>query len=176
MRLKKWQTLSSKVVLKNKRFKVVHHDVIQPDGRKSTYDVVEKKDFVVIIPRMGRDYYLIKQYRYAVRALSWECPAGAIEATESPAAAAKRELLEETGLKSKNLVHLGYLWEATGFSNIGFHVYFADKCSLDKQRLEGSEADLIVKRLSLIEIKKMIKNGVIKDAASLAALSLYLFK
>ena len=60
-----------------------------------------------IIVRNGR--VLMVRRRVKEGELMWQFPAGAIEAGESPAEAAVRETLEETGLEVKSLRQIGYL-------------------------------------------------------------------
>lgn len=99
----------------------VHEDVVRfPDGSEDIYGIVDKEDFVLIVPRHrnGR-YQLVQQYRYPVEGRFWEFPQGSWETKpgSDPEQMALGELEEETGFRAKSLKKLGHLYEAYGFSN-----------------------------------------------------------
>src|SRR5512134_2464274 len=53
---------------------------------------------------------LVKQYRHGVCGVLREFPGGVVEDGESPSEGAKRELLEETGYASSNIIEIGRLY------------------------------------------------------------------
>ena len=105
----------------------VREDTIRrPDGSSGIYGVVEKPDFVVIVPvdDDGR-LHLVEQYRYPVKGRYWELPQGSWEQAPGaePLEMARGELREETGLDSARMIYAGHLFEACGSSNQGFHIF-----------------------------------------------------
>jgi ADP-ribose pyrophosphatase len=64
---------------------------------------------VAVLPITDSGLVLVRCYRHALRTTLWEVPRGFIDAGETPAAAALRELGEETGLRCAphDLVALG---------------------------------------------------------------------
>jgi len=170
----KWKTLSSKYVYKHPWIKLRLDKVETPKGFRGILHVVEMKDFVVAIPKIGNKLYLVKQYRPCVKSDSWEFPMGACEKGESMIKAASRELEEEAGLKTKKIKEIGYLWLGCGHESQGFHVYLADDCDKGKQKLHGFEVGMKVKGFKISEIHKMIKSGKIKDSPTVATFHLYL--
>ena len=72
------------------------------------YHAVSQLDYlaVVAVTPDGR-IPIVRQYRPAIEAFTWELPAGLIERKEDPAAAASRELLEETGYPALAIYSLG---------------------------------------------------------------------
>lgn len=168
-----WKKLSSQIKYKNPWLQIREDTVIQPDGKEGIYGVIEKKDFVVVIPYIKDQFYLVRQYRYPVQAYSWEFPQGHCEPNEIPEVGAKRELEEETGLIAKTLQPLGNLWIGPAYHIDSFHVFLAEVSLGGKQKLEGSESDLVMKSFSMEQIKQMVKNGEIKDSPTVSALGLY---
>lgn len=56
-----WKTLSSKKIYENEWLRLREDSVIQPNGDESIFGVVESKKFVMMIPKIGTDFYLIEQ-------------------------------------------------------------------------------------------------------------------
>ena len=110
------------------------------------YSVVEKLDFVVIVPvEEDGSVHLVEQYRYPVRGRYWELPEGAWEQQPGtdPLEVACGELREETGLDAARMTHVGHLFEAYGFSNQGYHVYLATGLRLGDPDRDHEEQDLV---------------------------------
>ena len=168
-----WKTLSSKKIYENDWISLRHEEFQTPSGKQGMYGVVGGKDFALVIPKIDDDYYMVETYRYTVNKMSLEFPAGGIEPTEEPIDSAKRELSEEAGLKSFHFNKLGFLYSSNGFSTIGCHIYFADKCTFSAQKLEASEEGMQVKKLSFYEIEKLIISGKITDGPTVSAFCLY---
>lgn len=164
-----WKILKSEVAHQNNWYKVVKYDVVQPDGKPGQYNVVEKNDFVVIIPYDGQKFHLVGQYRFPTKMWSWEFVKGGINTDEPPEDAAHRELKEETGISTQKLTNYGYFHEANGHSSQGFTIFLAEDLSFGKSELEGTELGMEVKKFTLEEIEEMIKNAQIKDSPSIVA-------
>ena len=168
-----WKTLSSKKMYENDWISLRHDEFQTPSGKKGVYGVVGGKDFSLVIPKIGDDYYMVETYRYTVNKMSLEFPAGGIEPTEQPIDSAKRELSEEAGLESHQLKKLGFLYSSNGFSTIGCHIFFANNCTFSEQKLEASEEGMVVKKYSLNELENLIQSGVITDGPTVSAFCLY---
>jgi 8-oxo-dGTP pyrophosphatase MutT (NUDIX family) len=166
-----WKTVKSRVAYKNPWMTIRHDDVIRPDGKKGIYGVVETSDFVLIIPVYKKKLYLVNLYRYTTQAESWEFPSGGQITNETPQAATRRELLEETGFKPGKLVRLAYLWFAVGFCGQGFNVYLAEDCQIVTKSLDNDIAR--TKCFTMAQVEKMIERGIIKDSLTITAVYLY---
>ena len=88
--MKKRIKLTSGITLINKKFK-----------KREFYHYFEEPNNVIIIPKINNHFILVKQKREPINKKNYEFPMGWIDKGESPSAAAKRELVEETGYKSK---------------------------------------------------------------------------
>jgi 8-oxo-dGTP pyrophosphatase MutT (NUDIX family) len=79
-----------------------------PGAKPEVYHAVGQRDYLAILARTpdGR-IPLVRQYRPAMEGFTWELPAGLLEEGEDAAAAAARELLEETGYPARATHSLG---------------------------------------------------------------------
>ena len=104
------ETTSTRLVYENRWMRVREDTIRRRDGSKGIYGVVEKPDFVVIIPVEddGR-LYLVEQFRYPVKGRYWEFPQGSWEQIEGadPLEMARGELREETGLDAAEMTDVG---------------------------------------------------------------------
>jgi ADP-ribose pyrophosphatase len=172
------ETLGTRIVYDNRWMRLREDTIRRRDGSEGIYTVVEKPDFVVIVPieEDGR-VHLVQQYRYPVRARYWEFPQGPWEETPEadPADVARGELREETGLIAARMVHAGHLFEAYGYSNQGYHIYVATGLQRGEAVLDHEEQDLVSRAFPLPEVERMIRDGEIgeiKDGTTVAVFGL----
>ena len=125
-----------------------------------------------ILFQVNGKFIFERQYRYAMQEEIIEMPAGKLEEGETPLEAAKRELLEETGYRPLEMIHLGDSYPTVGYSSEVIHLYYCPNAIKEERHLDSDEnIDLIY--LSLEEIDKMIADNTIKDSKSVAAIYLY---
>ncbi len=94
-----WKTLSQDTKYDNNWIKVTEFQVLNPAGKEGIYGVVHFKNQAVgVVPYENGEIWMVGQYRYPLKAYSWEIPEGGSPVGEDPLATAKRELKEETGL------------------------------------------------------------------------------
>jgi ADP-ribose pyrophosphatase len=167
------KALSSRMVYENRWLRVREDRIVRSNGIEGIYGVVEKSDFAVIIPILNNRMILVEQYRYPVGARFWEFPQGSWEGeTISPKMLAKAELEEETGYIADEMVHVGELFEAYGYSNQRFHIFLAKKLVKTNINLDPEETGLISQEFDIHEVEEMIKTSIIKDSVSVAAFGL----
>ena len=168
------ETTSTRLVYEN-RWMRVREDMI----RRGIYGVVEKPDFVVIVPVEddGR-LHLVEQYRYPVKGRYWELPQGSWEQEPGadPMEMARGELQEETGLDAALMTYVGNLFECCGYANQGFHIFLANGLRHGEANRGCEEQDLVTQDFALSEVERMIRDGEIKDATTVAALGLLRLK
>jgi 8-oxo-dGTP pyrophosphatase MutT (NUDIX family) len=150
-------------------------DVEFPSGARGKYAVVDKRDFVLVLPYADDGFWLVEQFRYPVGRREWEFPQGGWAAgkdgTQEELAAG--ELREETGLVAESLTHLGRLHTAYGFCSQRYDVFLATGLTAGDTEREVTEQDMVHEWRSVAEIRAMVKRGEFADAHSLAALALY---
>jgi 8-oxo-dGTP pyrophosphatase MutT (NUDIX family) len=162
---------STRVVYEN-RWMRVHEDALTwPDGAPGLYGWVEKPPAALIVPVDGDDVWLVEQFRHPVRARFWEFPQGAWEDAPDaePSALARGELAEETGLRAGRLEQVGSLYFAYGLTDQRVDVWRAGELMIGERAPEATEADLRVARFTVAEVEAMVRDGAIRDAASVAA-------
>ena len=89
---------------------------------------------------------------------------------------ARGELREETGLDAAKMTYVGHLFEACGYSNQGYHIFLATGLRRGDADPEHEEQDLVTRDFALSEVERMIRDGEIKDATTVAALGLLRLK
>lgn len=165
--------LSRKVGYRGRVYAVVVDRVREPKGVLALREIIRHHGSVVIIavddsatpPRV----LLERQYRYAADDYLWELPAGHIDPGETPAKAAKRELLEETGFTAKRWKHALRFYVSPGILDETMDVFLATGLTLGKAQPEDDER--IQTRFFLLPAAlKMAQNGTIRDAKTLTSL------
>ena len=120
------EQLSTDVKFDGKIVRVRVDAVRLPGGREATREVVEHAASVVVVPvDADRNVLLVRQFRYPVGHSPLEAPAGGVETGESPDDSAQRELQEETGYASRDLLTLGGFWMSPGSCTEYMHAYLA---------------------------------------------------
>lgn len=169
-----WKTFDSKYVYQNNWIKVREDHYETPSGKIGLYGVVESGSYAMIIPKIGNSYVLVETYRYILQSYSVEFPAGGLEEGEIAEDAARRELLEETGLISPKLRKIGFYYSANGLTNDACHLFLAEDCvQSGGQQLEDVEEGTRAITFTEAEIAHKIKSGEITDGPTIAAYSLY---
>jgi 8-oxo-dGTP pyrophosphatase MutT (NUDIX family) len=126
---------------------------------------------VTVLPVLHNDFVLVRAYRHALGTELWEVPRGFLDAAETPADAALRELTEETGLSCppSHLVPLGcYAPEASTMAARGA-LFAATQCT-GTLRLPEDEIGLrAIESVDATRMSKLVADGQIEDAATLLA-------
>jgi len=152
------------------RFRV--DTVALPDGSTVKREVILTPGAVVIIPLTddGR-VRLVRQYRSAAGEFMLELPAGTLEPGESPAAAAPRELAEETGDRAAHWERLTGFYTIPGICDEYLHLFLATGLTPGEPNREADEFIEVV-TLPLEEALSMVKTGTIYDAKTMIGLLL----
>jgi 8-oxo-dGTP pyrophosphatase MutT (NUDIX family) len=163
----------------NSKWKVYFDHLADARGNEvSNYLVIEspapRADRVTgvgVVPVLDGQFVLLQCYRHPTGSQLWEFPRGFIDAGESPAEAALRELAEETGLTCApgDLVELGYYApEPSTMAARG--ALFAARCCAGEPRAGADEIGLGALRLFSAEaIAELAAGGGIEDAGTLVA-------
>jgi ADP-ribose pyrophosphatase len=151
-----------------------YHDTIEINGEKTTtFDFIHHKGASAMIPvdDQGR-IVMVRQYRNAVDSYTLEIPAGGLNMGEDNMTCAIRECEEETGYKAGEVHHLIDVYTTVAFSNEKICIYYTTGITLTKQNLDEDEF-VTIEHHSLDELTKLILEGEIKDAKTVAAILAY---
>lgn len=171
----KAKILSSKMIYQGRVFGVRRDEIMEPTGVRVTREVITHPGSVVVLPVLpDRRIVLIQQYRHATRQFLWELVAGRMERGENSRRAAARELIEETGYRAKRFRVFLDVFPTPGFLEERMYILLAQGLTLGKAEPEEDEK-ITVKSFTRKELEKMIRNGTLRDAKSIAGL-LYYFR
>ena len=163
------KTLSTETKFDGKFIRVTRDDVELATGQESFREVVRHPGGVVIVAKKDEKILMVKQYRYPIKEVSLELPAGKLDYGENPDLAAKRELEEETGYIAKNWDSLGFIYTTPGFCDEKLYLYFASDLEFKKQNLDDGEI-LECFEYNLDSVFEMIKKGKINDSKTICAI------
>ena len=158
-----WKTIKTEVIVNDYHATVKKNTVQLPDGViiEDFYTITIPDAAMVVAITEDGSILLKSEYRYACRESVIECPAGMIEPGEEPFAAAKRELLEETGYTSTDWTYLGYTWESTSKLTNKMHLFVAGNATpTTSQHLDLNE-HLEVMKVSFKDAVDMVMEGKI---------------
>jgi ADP-ribose pyrophosphatase len=168
----KARVISSRVAYRGPVFSVTTDEVEEPGGVRARRDVIHHSGSVVVLavddstrtPRV----LLERQYRHAANGYLWELPAGRIDPGERELAAAKRELLEETGYSAQKWRRILKFFASPGFVAETMSVFLAT--GLRAGEAQPEEDEVIYKRMvSLPVALRMVLNGTIRDAKTISS-------
>jgi 8-oxo-dGTP pyrophosphatase MutT (NUDIX family) len=121
-----------------------------------------------IVYDADRGLLLLWRHRFITDTWGWEIPAGKIEPGESPAQAAARETIEETGWAPGALRHLVTYHPTNGLSDQRFHLFVADSATHVGDPSDPGEAERI-EWVPLHEVRAIAERGEMSDGLSLTA-------
>ena len=165
-----WKVTAEKVVYDNPWINLTEYQVINPSGNPGIYGKVHFKNIAIgIIPLDDElNTYLVGQYRFALEQYSWEIPEGGGPIGIDMLDSAKRELLEETGLKAESWTEIQRLHLSNSVSDELSILYLARGLAQFEAEPEDTE-QLIVKKLPFEEVYQMVCRGEITDSMTIAA-------
>ena len=163
-------TLDHVEVLKGHFLHAYRDQVRLPNGDTATREYVIHPGAVMIIALLDDGRLVMeRQYRYPVKQVMIEFPAGKLDAGEDRLACAQRELLEETGYRAKEWAHAGVLHPVISYSTEFIDIWFARGLRLGERRLDEGEF-LDVFTASLDELLAWSREGKLTDAKTLTGL------
>jgi len=172
-----WKNKESELFAQCRLFSVHRQWSQVPDG-DAVYDiyVLKLSNWAnVIAITAEQEVVFVKQYRHGAGKVTLEIPGGVIDTEDKePRRAAERELFEETGYKSKDLILLGEYHPNPALQNNLCYVYLAQDVikvsepTFDAEGFEYIEVCLV----PLSKIPQLIVDGDITHGAVITAFHL----
>lgn len=177
--MKPFKILSSKIIVDEPYCYIEKQRVALPNNNETDWFVRHSGPAVVIIPQLkSGGIYLQKTYKHGCGKVIVEFPAGLVDTGEEALASAIRELKEETGLVTEEMIFLGQCAaDATG-SNMTYYFFFAKNCEkVSEPELDEAEQiePFIVSDLAAVQ-EEFLRGEYETTASSLAALGMVLGK
>jgi len=169
----KARVLSSRIAYRGPVFHVTTDHVAEPGGIQARRDVVRHSGSIVVLAvddhRPEPRILLERQYRHAAQSMMWELPAGRIDDGESPLAAARRELLEETGYMARDWKKILHFYVSPGFLDETMIIYLARGLQAGPPQPEADEK-IATRLFPLSTAQKMALDGRIRDAKTISGI------
>ncbi|MFC1649611.1 NUDIX hydrolase [Patescibacteria group bacterium] len=131
---------------------------------------------IVVALSDKNEIILKREYRPGVQKMVFELPAGYIEKGETPRQAALSELQDEMGYKSRKIQKVGELYRSPKRLTQVTTVFLAKDLKWKGQNLEADEHGIEISFVPYKKVVKMIKDGEIKDMATIAAIMMAMSK
>ena len=171
-----WERLRSERLLETPYFALRSDKLRLPGGAvKDPYYVVERPDAAIIFPLTGEgEAVLVRQYRPPLERMELGLPAGLVEEGERPEAAARRELLEETGYSGGEWEPLGTLASSPSLKDNWAYLFLARGVE-ETAPPDPDEHELVeTVRVPVGELLGLIRAGEIVSSSGVAAVMLAL--
>jgi len=176
MTIRDWQRLGDEILLRYKVFQVRKSRRRSPrTGADIGFFLIDTPDWVNVVAVTEDQHLLfVRQLRHGSERVSLEIPGGLIDpADPDPAAAAARELREETGHVAGNLEFLGVMNPNPALFTNRCSVFLATGCRLAGELAMDPGEDIEVVRVPVGEIDGMVRTGEIDHALVLAAIAFW---
>jgi ADP-ribose pyrophosphatase len=172
------QVLASQTSYDGPLFRVFTEEIREPNGKQLKREIIRHNGSVVILAvdssKSKKDPLILieRQFRHAAGQYLYEVPAGKMDEGEKRLAAAKRELMEETGYSAKKWSKLVRYFASPGFLGEWMQVFLAEGLIPGEAKPEEDES-LELQFVPLSELLRLIEAGEIHDGKTLVSVMLY---
>jgi ADP-ribose pyrophosphatase len=141
-----------------------------PNGVETELEMIRHPGAAAVVPLTERgEILMVHQFRHAADGMLWEIPAGTLGVGESPVACAHRELEEEAGMTAGELVELGEVLPAPGYTTERIHLFLAAQLVPSAQKLDEDEVITEIRPVPVADVLRKIASGELVDAKSVVA-------
>jgi ADP-ribose pyrophosphatase len=173
----RWTEHSRRTIASSALFDLAVADRSAQDGRRGEFWLLDAPDWVNVVPVVhspdGAAFLMVRQYRHGATMITTEFPAGAVERGEDPAAAAARELREETGFRAGRLLLLGSVQPNPAFMGNWCFTFLAEDLEQEGAVALDALESLEPVVVPVAEVDARMGSGEYVNALAVVALSLY---
>jgi len=167
----KEKTISTSYLYRGKIINVRQDRVKDARGKDAFREVVEHPGAVAVLAVNESDEaVLVRQHRQPAGEVLLEIPAGKLEPGEEPLACARRELIEETGLKAAAWQEINCFYTSPGFCDEKIYLFLAENLSKGTASTADPEENIREEAVPLSRAGEMIADGRIRDGKTIVAL------
>lgn len=173
MSRRKWEQLSTEVVLCTPYYDIRRDRYVLPAGGEGVYTYVDIDGSAMVVPLLDSgELVLVRQHRYLMGRDSLEFPAGGIKRGAGARQTAAQELREEAGYRADGLEPLGAFSPYNGASNEMCQVFLATGLRPAPADPDATE-ELQPVRLSPDQLRRRVASGEVWDGMTIASLALF---
>ncbi|MEV7420359.1 NUDIX domain-containing protein [Streptomyces sp. NPDC089919] len=167
-----WTNLSEQTVYQNRWFRVNLSDVALPDGRHLDHYLIRLRPVAVATAVNAADEVLLLwRHRFITDSWGWELPAGVVEDGEDIAAAAAREMEEESGWRPGPLRHLMTVEPSNGLTDARHHLFWSEEAEYTGHPADDFESSRR-EWVPLKQVPDLVARGEVPAAGMAAGLLL----
>ncbi len=172
---KDWQYVKEENVYKDSVLSIRHVEYkYNKINKNMVFTLQDMNSWAIVVPVMENgDLILVRQFRAGTQSDTLEFPGGAVNKNEETIKAAARELEEETGAVSNNIIFLGVMDPNPAFMTNKCYVYTALNCKFESSQHLDLFEDTEPLIVSETKFQEMVRNGEFTQSISLAAYGLY---
>jgi ADP-ribose pyrophosphatase len=172
---KPWRTFNKRVLLERPPwFTAGVYDVELPDGTVlHDYNWIATRPFAIVVPLTDEGRTIVmRSFKLGVGAVSLSVPAGYLEEGEAPLAAAKRELLEETGYEARDWIALGRYVLDGNYGSGTMHAFLARGARKVREPDSGDHEEQELSLMPFTDVIAQLRAGEVAQLSTAAALGL----
>ena len=163
--------ICTETVFKGALLNVRKDSVRLPNGKQSIREYIVHPGAVVVLAFLDNGNLLFeRQFRYPLRRVFLELPAGKIDPGEAILDTARRELLEETGHVASDWEYVGVMHPCIGYSDERIEIFAARELHRAAEKQLDHNEFLEVLELTPADARAAVWDGRITDAKTITAL------
>jgi 8-oxo-dGTP pyrophosphatase MutT (NUDIX family) len=165
-----WQVLGEQAIYESEWVTVGKAEVVLPSGQRFEHHTVTMPEaaMAVVIDDTGQNVLLSWRHRFVPDVWNYELPGGLVDLGETPEQTVAREILEETGYRTRSLRPAVEFEPMVGMLRSRHHVFIAEGAELVADPVEADEGTF--DWVPLADVPKLIESGKVINSGTLVGL------